>query len=348
MRLNITYSNIPDIKAKTTAKLKLGITLPDEITHLISVEDRIREIGKQIGHLTLGSVHITCADLGINDELVGSKEFDGDTNRFLLTYPSLVIYQSRIIYQVNIRKKNCILHIPQPINPQKINVPHHLIATYGKRKKKTLAGNIRRLDSSWVKTDEQNQYVMAIQTISEQLNILLNTDPIVAQFRGGWDFEGFHPYWLDNNVRKLGQKESQRLWELENKKEAPKKSKKHGQGNRVGAIPGKFMGIQFRSQLEIRFATDVQKRGIEWIYEEERLGEGNYLVDFHLPNKKAWVEVKGRFEARDHFLLKEVAEVLEQRGEKLYVFTSGKPMMVTADEFIAIPRKEFWSLIEEE
>lgn len=347
MRLNITYSNIPDIKAKSTAKLKLGITLPDEIIHLINVEDRIREIGKQIGHLTLGSVHITCADLGIKDELVGSKEFDGDTNRFLLPFPALVIYHSRFIYHANIRKKNCILYIPQPIDPQKLDLPHSLVASYGRRKKKTLAGNIRRLDNSWVKTDEQRQYVTAIQTISEQTNILLNTEPVVAQFGGGWEFGGFHPYWLDNKIKKFGQKERKRLWDLEHEKPSPKKSKKHGKGNRVGAIPGKFMGIQFRSQLEIRFATEVQKRGIEWIYEEERLGDGNYLVDFHLPNKKAWIEVKGRFEARDHFLLKEVAEVLEHRGEKLYVFTSGKPMIVTSDEFTPIPRKEFWALIEE-
>lgn len=54
----------------------------------------------------------------------------------------------------------------------------------------------------------------------------------------------------------------------------------------------------------------------------------------------------GKFEARDYYLLKEVAEVLLERGEKLYVYTSGKAMIVTPDEFIAIPRKEFWALIE--
>lgn len=54
----------------------------------------------------------------------------------------------------------------------------------------------------------------------------------------------------------------------------------------------------------------------------------------------------GKFEARDYYLLKEVAEVLLERGEKLYVYTSGKAMIVTPDEFIAIPRKEFWMLVE--
>lgn len=36
----------------------------------------------------------------------------------------------------------------------------------------------------------------------------------------------------------------------------------------------------------------------------------------------------------------------QERDEKLYVYTSGKPMIVTPDEFIPIPRKEFWELIE--
>jgi hypothetical protein len=106
------------------------------------------------------------------------------------------------------------------------------------------------------------------------------------------------------------------------------------------------MGVQMRSQLEIRFATEIQARGIEWIYEEERLSDGNYLVDFHLPKLKMWVEVKGKFEARDHFLLKDVAETLQERGELLYVFTSSSPMKVTPDAFEKLPRKQFWMLLE--
>lgn len=83
------------------------------------------------------------------------------------------------------------------------------------------------------------------------------------------------------------------------------------------------MGVQFRSQLEIRFATQLEQKEIQWIYESERLAEGNYLVDFHLPTLKCWVEVKGKFEARDHYLLQDVAEYLKrERNERLYVYTS--------------------------
>lgn len=108
-----------------------------------------------------------------------------------------------------------------------------------------------------------------------------------------------------------------------------------------------FQGIQFRSQLEIRFATELASRGIDWIYEKERLGQGNYLVDFYLPDHKQWVEVKGKFEPRDHYLLKEVAQMLEiERQEELFVYTSGKCFRVTSEEFVPMKRSEFWELIE--
>jgi len=347
MKFEFIFSNLPDIKAKTTAKIKTSIQIPDEIVHLIGVEERIREIGKQVGNLTQASLHISCKDLDIKDELMNSKEFGEDTHQFTIYHTCLIVSFS------GYRSKRCILRVYKPLDPQKLGVPDTLIRNYGRRGKKrrgkkSLADNLKPLHDSWVKTDEQKTYYGALKIISDQLNILLNADPTSTHL-GNWQLAGFHPFWFDDIVQKGLKKERQRLWDLENKppeSHNKKNADKHGKGNRIGAIPGKFMGVQFHSQLEIRLATALQQRGIEWIYEEERLGEGNYLVDFHLPQHKAWVEVKGRFEARDHFLLKEVAEVLENRGEKLYVFTSGKPMIVTPDEFTPIPRKEFWSLIE--
>lgn len=342
MKFTFTFSNLPDIKAKTTAKIKTSIKLPDEIVHLIGVEERIREIGKQVGTLTRSSLHITCKELGIKDELMNDSSF-GDVDKIILPMQfALILYFSRA------RNKRRTLRIMYPINPQEIGMPDVFIRDcHRKRGKggKSLVNNLKQFTDSWVKTEEQRNYFASIQSINQQLDVLLNTDPKTRN-RWFWQLQGFHPFWHDESIRNLVIKEGTRLWDLENKPATPKKSKKHGMGNRVGAIPGKFMGIQFRSQLEIRLATELQQRGIEWIYEEERLGGGNYLVDFHLPEHKAWVEAKGKFEARDHYLLKEVAEVLLERGEKLYVYTSGKAMIVTPDEFIAIPRKEFWMLVE--
>ena len=121
-----------------------------------------------------------------------------------------------------------------------------------------------------------------------------------------------------------------------------------GAGRRPGPIPGIFKGVQFRSQLEIRFAAELESRSIRWAYETERLGEGNYLVDFHLPDLKAWVEVKGRFEPRDNYLLKDVATYLkEARGERLFVYTSGACFLVYPSRFTEIKRKDFWERLLE-
>lgn len=58
-----------------------------------------------------------------------------------------------------------------------------------------------------------------------------------------------------------------------------------------------YGGALMRSRLEVTFAQELDRRGIAWQYEPERVGGGRYLVDFHLPDLKCWVEVKGRFEA---------------------------------------------------
>lgn len=346
MKFEFIFSNLPDIKAKSTAKIKTGLQLPDEIVHLIGVEERICEIGKQVGTLTQASLHISCKALGIKDELMNTKEFEGSRDKFLMPGQFAII-----LYFTARRNSSRTLRVFYPANAQEMGIPDTLIRNYHRKKRRspTLANNVKPLQDSWVSTEEQRNYFNALQVISDQLNILLNTDPKANTSLRVWRLQGFHPYWYDEQIRNILIKEGGRIWNLENKPPESKNKKnadKHGKGNRIGAIPGKFMGVQFRSQLEIRLATELEQRGIEWIYEEERLGEGNYLVDFHLPEHKAWVEVKGRFEARDHFLLKEVAEVLKKRGEKLYVFTSGKAKIVTPDEFTAIPRKEFWALIE--
>lgn len=99
-----------------------------------------------------------------------------------------------------------------------------------------------------------------------------------------------------------------------------------------------------RSQLEIRFAAHIEEMGMRWLYETERLGEGQYLVDFYLPDLKAWVEVKGQFEPRDNYLLKEVAALLKtERGERLFVYTQSKAFAVNSRSFVEINHKEFWA-----
>lgn len=113
----------------------------------------------------------------------------------------------------------------------------------------------------------------------------------------------------------------------------------------IEAVPGEFQGVQMRSQLEIRFAAELEIRRIQWQYEIGRTGTGNYMIDFYLPDLKIWVEVKGVLEARDHFLLKGVAYELSRKRESLFVYQSNRVLMVIADDFFEMTQDKFWQFI---
>ena len=114
------------------------------------------------------------------------------------------------------------------------------------------------------------------------------------------------------------------------------------------AIAGEFDGIQFRSQLEIRFAAELKKRGITYEYEPARVGKGNYMIDFYLPDFGIWVEVKGMMDARDEFMLQECADYLQEtRMDLLYVYSNNRKMPLVHDDSLEYlwPGK-FWDMLE--
>ncbi len=113
------------------------------------------------------------------------------------------------------------------------------------------------------------------------------------------------------------------------------------------AVAGEFDGIQFRSQLEIRFAAELKKRHIDYEYESARLGKSKYMVDFYLPSHGIWVEVKGKMDARDEFVLQECAQDLQKRNETLYVYSSDRKMhLVHDDELEYLWPGKFWDMLE--
>ena len=115
----------------------------------------------------------------------------------------------------------------------------------------------------------------------------------------------------------------------------------------VPAIPQVYKGVQFRSRLEVLFAQELEKRQIAWVYEPERIGGGRYLVDFHLPDLRCWVEVKGRFEARDDLLLPNAAGHLKaERSEALYLYMQTKAYRVNWKGFEPLTHDEFWQAIQ--
>jgi hypothetical protein len=115
---------------------------------------------------------------------------------------------------------------------------------------------------------------------------------------------------------------------------------------RAQALPDAIRFTRFRSQLEIRFATELEARRIRWFYEPERLGEGKYLVDFYLPDLRTWVEVKGRVSSRDHLVLREVAAlVARERHQRLYMWTDSYAYRVTPLDFERMTHDAFWSML---
>ena len=112
------------------------------------------------------------------------------------------------------------------------------------------------------------------------------------------------------------------------------------------AIESIYKGAFMRSRLEVDFAKQLDARDIHWTYEPERLGGGRYLVDFYLPDLGCWVEVKGRFEARDHLLLPNVAGHLRsERGEQLFLYMRARTYHVTSRGFDELDRAAFWEAI---
>lgn len=131
--------------------------------------------------------------------------------------------------------------------------------------------------------------------------------------------------------------------------EKPRKGPHVAKGpRRRGGIESVYRGAYMRSLFEVQFAKQLDARGIPWEYEPERLKGGRYLVDFHLPDRRCWVEVKGRFEPRDDLLLPLVAGRLKQdRGERLFLYMKTRAYRVETGGFEAISHAEFWDALGE-
>jgi hypothetical protein len=117
---------------------------------------------------------------------------------------------------------------------------------------------------------------------------------------------------------------------------------------RQPSVESVYKGRLMRSRFEVEFAKMLDARAITWEYEPERIGGGRYLIDFYLPDLKCWVEVKGRFEARDDMLLPLAATRLKQeRGERLFLYMKTRAYRVTMKDFEPMSHQKFWDAIQD-
>lgn len=78
--------------------------------------------------------------------------------------------------------------------------------------------------------------------------------------------------------------------------------------------PTTFMGVEFRSRLEARWAVFFEAAGIAWNYEPRwiTLPDGSYLPDFILPELHLVVEVKPTFQETAILRLASAVDVLNE------------------------------------
>jgi hypothetical protein len=114
------------------------------------------------------------------------------------------------------------------------------------------------------------------------------------------------------------------------------------------AASGVYKFTRFRSQLEIRFAKELDQREFKWFYEPERLGDCRYLLDFYLPQWKSWVEVKGVVDSRDHNSLLELSVLLlKERHQRVFMWMDKKAFHITEHGFKPLTHEQFWIALAE-
>jgi hypothetical protein len=363
MRLTFSYTNTPDLMAipkSASAIFNMHFDVPDEALQLEGIRERVLTIVELVSKFTQVCLHFSCPELEIKNLPIKTISE---------AKPGHTLYHEHRPLMIVFKQGNAINNQTRQL---KIMMPVRSVfpeRAYVFSDKQSLAHSLTRLDYKCA-NDTEKQYSQYLNDLVRHLLALLVADPAHPD-QHGWRCEGFHPAWRDPHsisrekhrakrvtaeARKR-QKEDERrkareaklaekAAQLAEKGILPAEPPKTGAGRRVGAVPGIFKGIQFRSQLEIRFATELEARGVNWVYESERLGDGSYLVDFYLPDYGAWVEVKGKFEPRDDFLLKDVATYLKkERGQRLFVYTSGKPRLVNPSGYRMLERADFWTLL---
>ncbi len=338
MKIAFIFTDEFDLaQVRAGGRFRSNFEVPDAAKALPDIQGQIIAIAESVGELTKASLHVDCADVGLKNYPI--KEGVLPTPNNMRLWHHWQVARLYFVRKVGFRRD---LTIYAPIQA---NFPSYPSGYHELRHKHLWK------DPTMIAFGEH------LQVLSDRLLTLLNTD-------GDWYFESFHPYLFQNSIalrlRKLSRKD-----EVEARKQARDEEKRkareaklaekiaaappadpltHGAGRTVGARPGIYKGVQMRSQLEIRFAAELDERGIQWVYEGEALSASSYLVDFYLPDLGVWVEVKGKFEARDRQVLPEVAKYLKsERKHRLLVYTgSGKCFVVNPSGFREVERRNFF------
>jgi len=350
MKMTFTFTDTPELSAITRDdRLATHFKFPDEALQLPDCKERVLAIANLVGKLTWACLHVTCREIGLKDYPVKHSK-TGNNSLLISAWHPMMLRFDQVADQTMQQRPPPHFGLKIIANVDVEPIPNHY----------QINPTLVLRPSAIPVAEEQKELAATLNLIGDHCVYLLNTNPD-PNIR--WQYSYVYTHYDDYAAAKRIQKRArqQRAEKRRREKVAEKAtnsgnvdnqpvapSPKTGAGRRVGAVPGVFRGVQFRSQLEIRFATQLESRHIQWIYESERLGEGQYLVDFHLPDLKCWVEVKGKIEPRDDYLLKEVAGYLaRERNERLFVYSQGKAWAVGEGDFREMSHTEFWVRMKE-
>ncbi|MBI1256648.1 MAG: hypothetical protein GC204_04200 [Chloroflexi bacterium] len=348
MKISFLFTDKPDIsQVPADDRYYSRFEVPDTAKSLCDIQEQLIAIGELVGQVSNANLHINCADIGLKNYSVKQVDEPSKPNDrlFYKTHSACLYFEGSFPGKYGATYMG--RRVLKIYSPPLVSFPSSGIYDKGYR------------DFIHISQDPMlAAYTQRLKALSDQLLTLLNTD-------GNWRSGGFHPYLYDKSLATLHNNRSKK-WRAEDRKRQREEEKRkareaklaekraadphpvppltHGSGRTVGARPGIYGGVQMRSQLEIRFAAELDERAIKWVYEGEALGGAGYLVDFYLPDLGVWVEVKGRFEARDRQVLPEVAKFLKsERKHRLLVYTgSGKCFVVNPSGFREVERRNFW------
>ena len=366
MRLTFTFTDIPDLSVLRKDQIyTTSFDVADDALHLIGVRERVLAIGELVAGFTHASLHLTCKELSLKLHPIKSADISAEVHclRF-----SRRVFELCFRCTLSIRpQKKQILKI---LSPKVDALPPYMFQA--RSKKQNIFSNCHPVDrwvEQWAKTDEQLIFAQNILQLAEHIGVLLNAEP-----DKNWKCVGFHPFWPDtatqtllhnhgkerralyrqqerDEIKALKQQEKDEAKRLKREETIKTRAEaqpntdapQYGAGRRPGARPGIYKGVSMRSQLEIRFAAELDERNIRWFYESEALGDAGYLVDFYLPDLGVWVEVKGTMIAKDSQVLPDVAHYLKQtRSHRLMMYMQSKAYVINPSGFREIEAKRFW------
>ncbi|MCU0499426.1 MAG: hypothetical protein MUF87_18910 [Anaerolineae bacterium] len=326
VKVTLTMTPYPDLAATPRdLRVSSSLTLPEDAKRREDLREQILAIAEHAAYFTQFSLFVSCKEAGLRDHPVSQKP---EVNRWLAM--RAIMFAFTHVFTYSQHTKHVKLHLPAPAE----------FPLYVKKQDKPLL--LSSLESSL----KDQPYLIRIRAFIDGVTNLLSGEHHRAYF------EGVHPNYLQTRMIKRlnqhGKKQKRERQQTRVTSTPPSETSTlpHGAGRTIGARPGVYQGVQMRSQLEIRFASELDERGIRWVYEGEAIGPSQYLIDFYLPDLGVWVEVKGKLSARDRQGLPEVAQTLKNdRGEVVYLYTQDKCYRVNPSGLREIEQASFWQAL---